>query len=162
MIRVALFAVQNQLPSSAMYPLIWLPEFRLLAFQPLRVSQRIRDLVASDGATQATAEMAHSTGFPPFLFGFEKRARVLACLSRPDSLIQPRMSSSHRAGIKMGAKSSRTQQQAESRPSQKSLNQGRLVIASSLPGPSRPSFVLKGRPHLFFARVLCGQTCSHF
>ena len=29
---------------------------------------------------------------------------------------------------------------------------GRLVIASSLPGPSRPSFVLKGRPHLFFAR----------
>jgi hypothetical protein len=52
----------------------------------------------------------------------------------------------------MDAKSRRTQQQAESLPSQKLLDQGRLVIASSLPGPSRPSFVLKGRPHLFFAR----------
>jgi hypothetical protein len=29
---------------------------------------------------------------------------------------------------------------------------GRLVIASSLPGPWRPSFVPKGRPHPFFAR----------
>jgi hypothetical protein len=63
---------------------------------------------------------------------------------------------------KMDAKSSRTQQQPESLRSQKSLNQGRLVIASSLPGPSRPSFVPKKDGRILSSpAVLCWQTCSH-